>query len=958
MRGFRSALIASAAVVCTVAAQPAQAQTRRFNVPSQEISRAIPELARQAGVQIVAPADGLENVRSRAVRGTMDVRAALRKMLEGTGLVIASDSGGVILLRVQAARTSGSDQSLASTAESSQSSGDSEIVVTGSRLRGSGRNDGPAPITVLDRARIEQTGVTNVADALGYLPQQSFSTVEAFNFGATRYAQLRGLPLGSTLLLINGRRAGPSARNAASDAFNLNTIPLSMVDRIEVVTNSASAIYGADAIAGAVNVILKDRIDRPEVQTYFGTANGGGEEYRASFAAGQSVGNFRASVAFDVSHRSYLFAGERDFLADQDYRRFGGVDGRVRTTNPGNISSNSTANLPGLPSTFAAVPAGSTGVGLTPASFLPTAGVRNLDSTQRFSAIIPEMDQLGGFVTAEWDVTDGLQLYTNLFYVEQSSKRSAGPIPLSNVLVPASNAFNPFGVPVRADFLLTGLGPRVDQYDNNTLRIEAGGKGRIGAWDWDFSYLRVTGRDEDITSITLDTPALNQALASSNPAAALNVFQDGPGGTAGLLNSLLAPVSRAEYSIQSSQVSGVVRGPLVRIPSGSIELAVGGEARWDNLDFQTTISAAKSREWSAFAEASIPLFAFDAAGRREPRLLINLAGRYDHYAQFGGTFNPAVGARLYITDSFLIRGTWSTSFRAPSLYQNNAPVRTTLNVPFVDPFRNNIQSLITAISGGNPNLKPEEARAWTAGFQFAPRMFASPRVNVTYWAIRQNPRIIIPDRALQVQNESFFSDRVIRGPQTPSDIAAGIPGQIISINTTFLNAGELRTSGIDATLSLNQPVGSGSIAADFSLTWIEKYKGAVLPIAPVLERVGIADINGTIPEWRATGTIGYSTDRWGLSSNFRYISGYRDTTRTGVATGTSVSSQFYVDAQIHSRFRLRGIAPLPENVRLSVGVRNIFNDGPNYSQIGLGGYDPSQVDLRGRFGYVQLTTEF
>ena len=161
-----------------------------------------------------------------------------------------------------------------------------EVVITGSRLRTG--EEGAAPVTVFDRERIDEIGASTVAEVLKYLPQLPYIRADGFSTTGAQYAQLRGLGVDFTLVLINGRRTVPGAATIGFNGFDLNSIPLGAVERLEVLSDSASAVYGADAVGGVVNIILKQSIDRPIVDLRYGAAEGGSEERRASWSGGLS----------------------------------------------------------------------------------------------------------------------------------------------------------------------------------------------------------------------------------------------------------------------------------------------------------------------------------------------------------------------------------------------------------------------------------------------------------------------------------------------------------------------------------------------------------------------------------------------------------------------------------------------------------------------------------------------
>src|SRR5690606_39234292 len=171
-------------------------------------------------------------------------------------------------------------------------------------------------------------------------------------FGGSQHAELRGLGADNTLVLINGRRAMPSAPSIASNAFDLNTIPLAAIERIEVLSDSASAVYGADAMGGVINLILRKEIPRPVLDVHFGGADGGAEERRISLSSGYSTARLRGSIVLDYFERETLLGEERERWRDQDFQRYGGVDRRSRAASPGTVSSLTTENLPGLSQSF------------------------------------------------------------------------------------------------------------------------------------------------------------------------------------------------------------------------------------------------------------------------------------------------------------------------------------------------------------------------------------------------------------------------------------------------------------------------------------------------------------------------------------------------------------------------------------------------------------------------------
>src|SRR5437773_411001 len=362
--------------------QPARAQTKDFNVTAQSATTGIPEFARQAGIQILVSEPLVRGKRIAAVTGLHSVDDALAILLKGTGLVATSKDGATYTVAAEAPapisrNSTGAAGALAASPASAQDvpAGESsstpsqtekakvfleEVVVTGSRIPLTA-TEGSQDVKVYAREQIDQSGQTTVADFLNTLPDVSISTNEnAFQtFEGSTTVQLHGLPLGTTLLLINGRRVQTSGGTFGT-FFDLNNIPLVAVDRIEVVSEGSSAIYGSDAIAGVVNVILRKSFDGFEASGKYSFANGI-PEWDSGLAWGAHWDKGSLSIVSSFQNRGELDGSGRAPTRNQDYRAFGGIDARSKNCNPGNVYTVDGSNLPGVGAPFAGVPAGFTG---------------------------------------------------------------------------------------------------------------------------------------------------------------------------------------------------------------------------------------------------------------------------------------------------------------------------------------------------------------------------------------------------------------------------------------------------------------------------------------------------------------------------------------------------------------------------------------------------------------------
>ncbi|MET0272954.1 MAG: TonB-dependent receptor, partial [Phenylobacterium sp.] len=279
----KRALACGAAVLALSVASAAFAQQRTFNLPANEAVKAIPEFARQAGLQIVAPADELKGVRTPAIRGQQDARTALKTLLAGTGLVVVADQGSVITLRRAG---SAGPQASGAQAVAPEPSVVEAVVVTGTNIQGVA----PAgqKLVAIDRREIDRSGYGNAQELLRSLPQNfggvatesSFASVGGHQGDSVATARqsainLRGLGAESTLILVDGRRM--VAAGGKGVIADVSTIPLSAVERIEILPDGASALYGSDAVGGVVNFILKRNFEGAETRLRYGGVTSGGQ---------------------------------------------------------------------------------------------------------------------------------------------------------------------------------------------------------------------------------------------------------------------------------------------------------------------------------------------------------------------------------------------------------------------------------------------------------------------------------------------------------------------------------------------------------------------------------------------------------------------------------------------------------------------------------------------------------
>ncbi len=583
-----------------LAAEPSSVARYQIDQPAQPVSDSLRAIASQTGVSVLFAPGAVSGRMSRAVSGQLSAAEAISRALDGTGLSaqIMSDKSIVVkpvapagsitraptpevqtaavptalheahtelrpILLAQSASTASEVGQLPAAAASATATELNRVEVTGSRLKRIDA-DGPTPVNVYTRADIDQSGQPTLERFLSSLNEASVNVGEG-GVGQTQgqgAVQLRGMPLGSSLVLINGRRV-QAVGSSSGDFFNLNLIPMAAVERVEIVPVGSSAVYGGDALAGVVNVILKKSIDGfafdARVASAKGTSDGG-----FSLATGRrdEDGSFLLLGSFNKTRP--LTMGERDFFKDGDYRRFGGVDARTRACAPGTVSSTTGANLPGLTSSFAAIPQGSSGAPLTISSFAATAGQASLCNplaSGNGMALVYGTEDLALHAAGERRITGAWSIFGELSFVNDRLRAEQGGLQLRNVLVPATNPYNPFGADVRVTGRL-GLenGSETLVRNTNFTRMLLGTRAELGSgWELEASVSSTRDDGQRHMNNNANVAARTAALGASSPAAALNPFTTGVAASQDVMQAIF-PDSIRENHGRKDQASAFVRG--------------------------------------------------------------------------------------------------------------------------------------------------------------------------------------------------------------------------------------------------------------------------------------------------------------------------------------------------------------------------------------------------------------
>jgi iron complex outermembrane recepter protein len=947
--------LATVAALLLVAAPVAANQANRlderrypFHIGTQALTPALAKFSEQSGISYgyipVTPAE--EMIIVGPVDGLYTAREAL-SMLLPPGFAFEWVNGYTVSIIPPAMR-----------AVTAPRAPFGDVLVLGTRIR-----ELPAfqtPSVSLQRSDIDATGASSVTETLRYLAQQPYTRPD-FSVSGEQRVELRGLGRDTTLVLINGRRAGGSSAAFDISAFDLNTIPLAAVERIEVYLDSTPIAVGTDAIGGMVNIVLKRNPSEPLAEVNYGAAAGGADERRASITAGRATERFRGSTVMDYFERGGLLGEARDRWSNQDFRRYGGMDFRSLSSNPGNVRSVfPAANLPSLSSSFAAVPSQTAGTFLTPEDFIPTAGLQNHDSLRRFRSIAPERSRISIVASGEGDASAKSRVFGELFYTEGKILVQEIPAVLTNVAVPAANPWNPFGEPVRVSFLPVSVGAREWTTQAHYLRALAGVQVQHNSWQWELAALRVEDETRLVLENDLDPAKVTAALAQSDSARALNVFDDGPGGSAELFASLAAAPLITRSSLRTNQLSAQGHGSIAILPAGALLASLGAEWRESQIAVERSLSGAPRRSISAaFAELNVPLTTSAMKLPMLESLSVKAGARVDAYNDIDTLTHSQFMLAWEPVAHVAIRGTYGTGYRPPSLFDLHQPI---IHVPSAVPDlrRNNQISGITVTAGGNPDLRPTTAQSWSAGLAWTPPGSRKLNLSATWWHTRLKDRLTPVVLQVLLDNEELFPGRVTRAMPSPSDIAAGFPGAVIALDVTPLNAGTLKATGVDLSLSAEVQTALGRLMPKLSATWMDEFAVTDVPGLAV-NRVGLASVFGTIPRWRATAALTWSTESLSATAAVRFASSYSDFNWIeNQRAGRDVSATALLDAQLSLRMdRYVRADSILHGLDLTAGMTNAPDQQPPFAQLGADfGYDPSQGDLKGRFSYVRLSKRF
>jgi iron complex outermembrane receptor protein len=848
-----------------------------------------------------------------------------------------------------------------------------KIEVTGSNIRRADIETA-LPLQIITREDIERSGAITAAALMSQVSANlvgrtdvPYNTSIGNSQAGLSSANLRGLGDGSALVLLNGRRAANYAANGAT--VNLNFIPIAAVERVEILKDGASAIYGADAIAGVINFILRKDFRGAQFSAYGDeTQHGGGNQKQASVTAGYgdlAVDRFNVFVTASYQKDEVLHARDRPF-SRTGFRPDEGVMNVNRETFPANIRMGPSTLLN---PTFAA--------GCMPPVTLPMPGTEMcIHDTLAVVNILPPVERSSVFGGATWQLNADHQLFAQYLYsydryiiVRNTAPTSQDANPdRRQTLYPAGGPFYP--TEFAAAHGITGdlnlyyrtapLGPITDKLQTDAHHLVLGAQGVVAGWNYDAAWIYSENTQEYFgVSGRVSERRLLAAMASG----LINPF--GPSGPEGdaLLASTEAPGQVFHDKAITDSVEIKASSEIYALPAGALAVALGAEARRERLDIiyspeqtsgdilgSTTAKSTSGRRsaQALFAELNMPI----AKG-----LEAQLAARYDHYSDFGNTTNPKVALRWQPAKSLLFRSSYGTGFRAPTLPDLFTPLTSGFTrLRYSDPLRCSVTHLLSdcdvsfpVVSGGNPDLAAEKSEQYNVGAVW--EFLTGFSVAVDYWNISKTETIgALTDATLFTYFDRFKDTNFIRGPVDPAFPA--LPGPIVNIFERRQNLGKLHTSGTDVDVSYRGPGTSiGRFGLSLSGSYVAQWKQQ-LDGVNYISAVG-RSVVGAVPRWRHYLSLKWDQGPWGATLAQTFSCGYIDENLNAAGKERRVGSYDVWDAQgTYTGFR---------NTTIALGIRNLFDRAPpfsNQSSFGQVMYDPRYADPRGRMFYAQVTLAF
>lgn len=805
-----------------------------------------------------------------------------RRLLHTGVAALAMISASAALAQAAPAKTAAAEDAAKEEAAKEEAA---EIVVTGTSIRGVAPIG--SPMIGVTSELIKLNAPANASELLSQVPQlgnfgnnHEVSTTGRFRTGGF-LPNIHNIGIFATLALFNGHRMAAVGGEAVLPDPGM--VPVLGIQRVEVVADGSSAVYGSDAVAGVANFIYRRDMDGFEAQGTFGFAPEHSYEKR-NLALGWgkkwSTGNFM--IVGEYSSNKSPTNEEIPFIrADQRFR--GGRDQRVTSCDLPNVT---------IGSTVYAYPSFATG----------TAN-RNRCENQLAQEVIPESTRYSALATFRQELNDTIAVWAEANYSNLSTTRVANPRNISNLIVPQTNPYLllPPGVTLSPGQTVSvtrsgvGLFPNpINRQKSEVMAITLGADVKLGS-GWLLNLMTHYSKTNDFNSQPeIDLVAAQNLANGTTLTTAFNPFgqaaQNNPGVLA-QINNGFTQINDSSQFLRQLQVKA--DGPLFALGGGDARMAVGTDFRDEQAKQLQTGGVPGPTQLlvrndnisrfvaAVFAEVNMPFFTAQNAIPGVERLELQVSGRYDHYQKLGGTFNPKIGLVYAPIKDITLRGSWGTSFVAP----NMGLITSIFGVPQIGQNVPGVGTInIYNQGGGNPALTPETAKTYSLGADFAPTFIPGLRLSVTYYNVTYKNLVYKPTQA-DVFNNPFFSFALIRNP-TSAQIAAAIaaappqspvPSRIDAIFQSFaINVGQRVIDGLDFDLNYKVNTNFGNFIFNVNAN---RQLGFRQELAP---GTGFQNIIGdqSAIKWRGRGQLSWNLDDLTVSAFMNYIGPFTNPTST------------------------------------------------------------------------------
>ena len=887
-----------------------------------------------------------------------------------------------------------------------------EVVVTGSRIRRDPLSQ-DAPIVFVDQEDIAKTGLNSINDVLQRLPSSGGGLNTRFNnsgnFGnppdgggvgaGSAEIDLRYLGSRRTLVLVDGLRfVNGASASGEPGSVDLNAIPESMIERVEVLQDGASAIYGSDAIAGVVNIITKRRQSGFDASAQLGIydeGDGATQNYQLSWGNGD--GPTQIVVGANFVKQDPISSGSRDIsLFPEPF-----ADACTGTCSSGTPLGRFIV-FPSIdPREDLTLIAPVIGRAPTIADFRAFSSPADRFNFAPFNLILTPLKRYGAFANVRQEITPDINLTVKGLFNRRESRNQAAPLPLfvgpdagngnllDTIVIDATNPFNPFGVTLdSSNFAFIGRrvvegGPRRYNQKVNTAYGTATLDGKFDLfgrnWFWDVNGFVGRNKARQTVLGNLNAARLQQALGPlancTGSCVPFNIF----GGAGSITPEMLDFVSFVQRDRSKQKLWGVtanLSGSLLELPGGPLGLAIGVEHRdlRGSFDPDETVAAGLGSDIpaqptsggynidEAYAELNAPLL----SGRPGFELLeLNGAVRFSDYSTSGSTTTFSAGINWEPIEDLLFRGSWAEGFRAPSIGelfgtpsrfdqdlvdpcsavggQIPAAVRANCIAAGVPANGSYVQAnpQLPVVTGGNPDLDPETSESWGAGVVWRPSFLPRLSLEANYFDIKVDGAIQSIDAGTLLNRCASTGDAL-----SCAAVSRTASGAISQIRGFLQNIASIETNGLDVNLNYRSPpTGAGT----FGLFWVNTFLFDYVVTVPATDGVTVIHREGTeqgspdqaFPRFKSTAILDWSLREFGASLTGRYISGVDE------SDGNRMGSRLYTDIQLRWT--------LDDNFGFAIGANNLFNlDPPSCFTCGLNNMDPTTYDVPGTFFYARV----